>query len=50
VYVADANDNAIYVYNNVPNALPIQVITQGLHTPMGLCVDSAGNLYVANNA
>lgn len=50
VYVADANDNAIYVYNNVPNAQPIQVITQGLHTPMGLCVDSAGNLYVANNA
>jgi YVTN family beta-propeller protein len=48
VYAADAANNAIYVYNNVPNATPARVITTGINSPQGLTADGSGNLYVAN--
>jgi hypothetical protein len=47
VYVSDAVNNAVCVYNNVPNATPIRAIT-GFNNPRGIAVDSYGNLYVAN--
>jgi hypothetical protein len=39
VYVSDAFNNAIYVYNNVPNATPVRTIT-GVSNPGGIAVDS----------
>jgi DNA-binding beta-propeller fold protein YncE len=49
LYVADTLDSVIYVYElRKSGAIEIGEITEGLNGPFGEAVDSAGNLYVAN--
>lgn len=50
VYVADAANDAIYGYKNVPNPILQIIITQGVGLSGGgsMAVDRQGNLYVAN--
>ncbi|HEY6327285.1 MAG TPA: hypothetical protein VIW73_12315 [Candidatus Cybelea sp.] len=44
----NANDVDVYPFTNDPP--PLRHITAGLDAPTGMAVDSAGNLYVCNNA
>ena len=49
IYVSDPNDSAIYEYLQAGNnQQPIAEITLDLYQPIGLKVDEAGNLWVAN--
>lgn len=50
LYVSDeGSPNLIQIYaQKNPNAGPVGQITDGLSTPDGMAIDTAGNLYVAN--
>jgi hypothetical protein len=52
IYVSSSlgSSGAVYIYSAGGQAQkPISTITDGISTPAGLAVDSAGNLYVANS-
>jgi hypothetical protein len=49
LYVADVGNNVVQMYDpNTVNPTPIGSITSGIDAPIGLAVDKAGTLYVAN--
>lgn len=51
LYVSDILDSRVDIYPlNTSNPAPIGQITAGIDTPTGMALDSAHNLYVANNA
>src|SRR5690348_4131679 len=49
MYVSGTNSNNVLVYDLAEFGTPqIGVITTGINGPRGLSIDTAGNLYVAN--
>ena len=48
VYLSTANANTILKFDSVGNQSTFATASSGLSDPLGLAVDSSGNLYVAN--
>ena len=48
LYVSIQGFNDVYVYSYLPSALDLVGKLTGFSDPNGLCVDKAGNVYVAN--